>query len=58
MTTNTLTGREAIDYAEANGLTLNKYEDPTEEAHTGLTVDQANKIAREDASLIWIADAR
>ena len=58
MTTNTLTGREAIEYADANGLTLNKYEDPTEEARTGLTVTEANKIAREDASLIWIADAR
>lgn len=51
--TNYLTGREAIDYAEANGLSLNKHEDPTEDARTGLTPDEARVIAREDPSLIW-----
>lgn len=51
----TLQGHEAIEYAERNGLTLNKYADPTEDAREGLTVDEARGIAREDSSLIWIA---
>lgn len=49
-----LTGIKAIEYAETNGLTLNKYTDPTEEARAGLTVAEAREIAREDASLIWV----
>jgi hypothetical protein len=53
--TNKLSGFEAIEYAEANGLTLSKYNDPIEEAREGLTPDEARKIAREDPSLIHIA---
>lgn len=53
-TTKMLSGYEAIEYAEANGLTLNKYNDPTEDAREGLTVAEARKIAAEDASLIWV----
>lgn len=49
-----LTGIEAIEYAEANALTLSKYTDPTEEARTGLTVEEALEIAAEDPILIWI----
>lgn len=49
-----LSGYEAITYAEANGLTLNKYNDPTEDAREGLTVDEARKIALEDPGLIYI----
>lgn len=49
-----LTGSDAIDYAEAHGLTLSKYTDPTEEAREGLTPDEAREIAREDPTLIWI----
>lgn len=50
-----LTGYEAINYAEANGLALNKYNDPIEDARHGLTPDEARKVASEDPSLIWIA---
>ena len=49
-----LTGREAIEYAERQGLTLSKYTDPTEEARHGLTPDEAEEVAREDAGLIYI----
>lgn len=48
-----LSGYEAINYAEANSLTLNKYTDPTENAREGLTPDEARKVAAEDPSLIW-----
>ena len=50
----TLRGQDAITYAEANGLTLSKYNDPIEDAREGLTLDEARKIAREDAGLIYI----
>jgi len=49
-----LTGYEAIEYAEANNLTLNKYNDPVEDAREGLTPDEARKIASEDPGLIHI----
>ena len=49
-----LTGIEAIDYARKNDLTLNKYADPTEEARTDMSVDEAEEVATEDPSLIWI----
>lgn len=51
----TLTGRDAISYAEANGLTLSKHADPTEGTRAGLTVEEAEEVAAEDPSLIWIA---
>lgn len=59
MTTNTntnetITGHDAIAYAEARGLTLNKYADPIEDARTGLDADKAREIASEDPSLIWV----
>lgn len=50
----TLTGYAAIEYAEANSLTLNKYADPAEDAREGLGVDEARKVATEDPSLIYI----
>ena len=50
-----ITGQSAIAHAEQNGLTLNKYADPIEEAREGLTIDEASEVAREDASLIWIS---
>lgn len=53
----TLTGRTAISVAERLGLTLGKYADPTEEARTGLTVEQARDLARQDPALIWIDGA-
>ena len=56
-TTTKLTGRAAISHAAASGTTLNKYADPTEGARTGLTVEEAEEVAREDASLIWCVTA-
>ena len=50
----TLTGQDAIAYAEAHGLTLRKYADPIEGARSGLTPDEAEDVAREDPSLIYI----
>ena len=49
-----ISGYEAIEYAEANGMTLSKYTDPVEDARENLTPDQARKIAQEDACLIYI----
>ena len=57
-TTMKLTGREAIAYAEANGLSLSKYADPIEDSRVGLSVEEANAVAREDASLIYVAIKR
>lgn len=52
--TKQLTGRDAIDYADDHGLTLCKYADPTEDARTGLSVDEARAIAAEDPSLVYL----
>lgn len=49
-----LSGRAAIEYAQANGLTLSKYADPTEDAREGLSVDEAREIAAEDPELIYL----
>jgi hypothetical protein len=54
ITTTRLKGSDAIDYASSHDLTLNKYNDPTEDAREGLTPDEARAIAREDQSLIYI----
>ena len=48
------TGIEAIEYARVNDLTLNKYADPTEDARSGLTPEEAEDVAAEDPSLIWL----
>jgi hypothetical protein len=53
--TETITGHEAIRYAEAQGSTLSKYADPIQPAHTHLTIDEAQEIAQIDPSLIWVA---
>jgi len=54
-----LTGHEAIEYAEANGLTLNKYSDPMEGARELVEIAEAREIAADDPALIWIEmDAR
>ena len=59
MTDKILTGHEAIEYAEANGLRLNKYEDPMEGARELVEIAEAREIAAEDPALIWIEmDAR
>lgn len=49
-----LHGYRAIEYAEKNSLTLCKYNDPTEAAREGLSIDEANSVAREDSDLIYI----
>jgi hypothetical protein len=56
--TTTLKGYEAIEYAEANGLALSKYEDPTEDAREDVTPAEARKIASEDPSLIYVEVVR
>lgn len=54
MTATRLSGLDAIAYAEARCLKLAKYEDPTEGAREGLTVEEARAVAREDASLVYL----
>mgnify|MGYP000181519698 FL=1 len=49
-----LTGIEAIEYTTDAGLLLSKYADPTEDVTTGLTPEEARRIAQEDVNLIWI----
>jgi len=49
-----LTGFDAIEYAEKQGLTLNKHPDPIQGPHTDLTIAEAEAIASEDPSLIWL----
>ena len=49
-----LTGEEAIDYARKNNELLSKYCDPLEGGRSGLSVDEATDIAREDPALIYI----
>lgn len=48
-----LVGRAAIDAAERLGLMLCKHADPTEGAREGLSVDEANEVAAQDAGLIY-----
>jgi hypothetical protein len=50
----TITGMEAIDFAERRDMTLRKYTDPIEGDRAGLTPDEARKVAREDPSLIYL----
>lgn len=54
MTSNRLTGRDAIEHARLHGLTLSKYQDPTDGSRDGLGVEDAEEIAREDPSLIYL----
>ncbi len=49
-----LTGFAAIEYAEKEGLTLNKAPDRIDEGRTGLTIAEAEAIASEDPDLIWL----
>ncbi len=55
-----LTGYDAIEHARkvnaripCPGMRLSKYADPTEDARSGLTVEEAEEVAREDPSLIY-----
>lgn len=47
-------GQEAIEIAEARGLTLSKHADPIEDAREGLSIDEAREIAAEDPGLIYV----
>ncbi|MFZ0254678.1 MAG: hypothetical protein WAN46_03290 [Gammaproteobacteria bacterium] len=49
-----LKGYEAIHYAERHGLAINKSAGPMDEANSGLTVNEAIKVANQDPALIWI----
>ncbi|MCC6419495.1 MAG: hypothetical protein IT429_14780 [Gemmataceae bacterium] len=49
-----LIGFDAIQFAEQEGLALNKEADHIDPACSGLTVAEAEAIASEDASLIWL----
>jgi len=49
-----LKGHEAIEFAATAGCTLNKYNDPTEDAREGLSVEEAEDVAAEDPNLIYI----
>jgi hypothetical protein len=52
--TTRITGREAIEVAEAQGLLLSTYSDPTEGGREGVSVEDAREIAREDPSLVYL----
>jgi hypothetical protein len=54
MNTRRITGMDAIEYARENDQMLSKYADPIEDARDGLTITEAEEIAREDANLIYI----
>jgi hypothetical protein len=49
-----LTGFDAIEYAEKQGLRLNKAADAIDDAQAELTIAEAEAIATEDPDLIWL----
>ena len=49
-----LTGFDAIEFAEREGLTLNKKADRIDEELTGMTVAEAEAIATDRPDLIWL----
>src|SRR5262245_415367 len=49
-----LTGFEAIEYAEREGLTLNKSAGSIDEAARDLSIAEAEAIADEDPDSIWL----
>jgi hypothetical protein len=50
-----LRGQKAIDYAKAFGIMLVcKFTDPTEESQESVTIEDAEKIVKEDPSLIYL----
>jgi hypothetical protein len=49
-----LSGFEAIEYAEREGLRLNKHPDSISGPRIGLSVAEAEAIASEDPGLIWL----
>jgi hypothetical protein len=52
-----LTGHEAIEFKRANPeAKLCKYADPIDDAREDISVEDAEEIASEDPSLIYVAD--
>lgn len=49
-----LTGFEAIEYAEKEGLRLNKLADHIDDARSGLSIAEAEAIATDDPESIWL----
>jgi hypothetical protein len=49
-----LQGWTAIAYAKKHGGTLKKYTDPTERALSRVSIEKAERVAREDARLIYM----
>jgi hypothetical protein len=49
-----LEGWTAIRYAEKHGGTLKKFSDPTERALTRVSIKKAQRVAHEDARLIYM----
>jgi len=49
-----LSGFDAIEYAEKEGLTLNKAADSIDDGATGLTIAEAEAIADDRPELIWL----
>ena len=49
-----LTGFEAIEFAEKEGLKLRKHPDRIEGPRVELSVAEASAIAAEDPDLIWL----
>jgi hypothetical protein len=49
-----LTGFDAIEYAEKEGLTLNKAADAVDDEVRGLSIAEAEAIATDNPDLIWL----
>ena len=49
-----LTGFAAIEFAEKEGLTLNKAADHVDDAASGLSIAEAEAIATGDPDAIWL----
>jgi hypothetical protein len=49
-----LSGFDAIEYAEKEGLTLNKTADSIDDGASGLSVAEAEAIADDHPELIWV----
>jgi len=49
-----LTGFDAIEYAEKQGLKLNKHPDSIQGPRLDVSIAEATAIASEDPSLIWL----
>lgn len=52
--TTKITGRDAIEYARLTGAPVRKHADPIEGERLDLTPDEAEEVAAEDPSLIYV----